>query len=149
MFDALTRFHALVFGAFYFYCLTSLSFGALHIFTGKAEVDNFAVLIFTENAHFQWIRSHIFWSSHSAPRMGTGKNRLINLDIQCQGKRFYLGFLNIDDDEKGLTCVNLAKLSSVVVGTGTLIFVDTYTSIKACYLASSSGCFKFWKMRIN
>ena len=36
-----------------FYCLTSRYFGALFIFTGKAEAKDFAVLAFTGNAHFQ------------------------------------------------------------------------------------------------
>ena len=36
-----------------FYCLTSSSFGALSIFTKKAAAMDFAVFIFTGNAHFQ------------------------------------------------------------------------------------------------
>ena len=36
-----------------FYCLTSRYFGALSIFTGKAGAKDFAVLVFTGNAHFQ------------------------------------------------------------------------------------------------
>ena len=36
-----------------FYFLTSRYFGALSIFTGKADTKDFAVLVFTRNAHFQ------------------------------------------------------------------------------------------------
>ena len=36
-----------------FYCLTSRYFCALSILTGKAEAKDFAVLVFTGNAHFQ------------------------------------------------------------------------------------------------
>ena len=36
-----------------FYCLTSRYIGALSIFTEKAEVKDFAVLVFTGNANFQ------------------------------------------------------------------------------------------------
>ena len=33
--------------------MTSRYFGALSILTGKAEVKDFAVLVFTGNAHFE------------------------------------------------------------------------------------------------
>ena len=36
-----------------FYSLTSRYFGALSIFTGKADTNDFTVLVFTGNAHFQ------------------------------------------------------------------------------------------------
>ena len=36
-----------------FYCLTSRYFGALSILIGKADAKDFAVLVFTGNAHFQ------------------------------------------------------------------------------------------------
>ena len=62
-----------------FYCLTSHYFGALSILTGKAEAKDFAVLIFTGNAHFQLIWSDNFWSRDSAPPMAVGeKHRLYN-----------------------------------------------------------------------
>ena len=69
-----------------FYCLTSRYFGALSILTGKADAKGFAVLVFTGNAHFQWIWSDNFWSRDSAPPMAVGeKHRLYN-------KTFYLCF---------------------------------------------------------
>ena len=37
----------------YFYCLTSRYFGVLSILTGKVDAKDFAVLVFTGNAHFQ------------------------------------------------------------------------------------------------
>ena len=40
-------------------CLPSRYFGALSIFTGKADAKNFAVLVFTRNASFQLIWSDI------------------------------------------------------------------------------------------
>ena len=62
-----------------FYCLTSRYFGALSILTGKAEATDFAVLVFNENAHFQWIWSDNFWSRDSAPPMAVGeKHRIYN-----------------------------------------------------------------------
>ena len=36
-----------------FYCLTSCYFSTLSIFTGKTDAKDFAVLVFTGNAHFQ------------------------------------------------------------------------------------------------
>ena len=58
-----------------FYCLTSRYFGALSILTGKADIKDFAVLVFTWNAH--WIWSDNFWSRDSAPPMAVGeKHRL-------------------------------------------------------------------------
>ena len=36
-----------------FYCLTSRYFGALSRLTGKVDAKDFAVLVFTGNAHFQ------------------------------------------------------------------------------------------------
>ena len=52
-------------------------FGALSIFTGKADAKDFAVLVFTGNAHFQWIWSDNFWSRDSATQMTVGeKHRL-------------------------------------------------------------------------
>ena len=56
MFRILTRFHTLywrVVDSSQFYCLTSRYFGALSILTGKADAKDFAVLVFTGNAHFK------------------------------------------------------------------------------------------------
>ena len=62
-----------------FNCLTSRYFGALSILTRKAEVKDFAVLVFNGNAHFQWIWSDNFWSRDSAPPMAVReKHRLYN-----------------------------------------------------------------------
>ena len=62
-----------------FYSLTLRYFGALSIFTGKADVKDFAVVVFTGNAHFQWIWSDNFWSRDSALPMADGeKHRLYN-----------------------------------------------------------------------
>ena len=62
-----------------FYCLTLHYFGALSILTGKADAKDFAVLVFTGNAHFQRIWSDNFWSRGSAPPMTVGeKHRLYN-----------------------------------------------------------------------
>ena len=82
MFRILTRYNALYFGASWnssqFYCLTSHYFGALSIFTGKADAKDFAVLVFTGNAHFQWIWSNNSWSRDSAPPMTGENHRLYN-----------------------------------------------------------------------
>ena len=48
-------------------------FGVLHIFTGKGEENDFAVLVFTGNDNFQCIRSHNIWSRDSATDMGDGE----------------------------------------------------------------------------
>ena len=62
-----------------FYCLTSGYFGALSIFTGKADAKDFAVFVFTGNAHFQWIWSDNLGSLDSAPPMAVReKHRLYN-----------------------------------------------------------------------
>ena len=62
-----------------FYCLTSRYFSALSILTGKADAKDLLVLVFTGNAHFQWIWSDIFWSRDSVPPMVVGeKHRLYN-----------------------------------------------------------------------
>ena len=62
-----------------FYYLTSRYFGALSIFTGKADANDFAVLVFTGNAYFQWIWPDNIWSRDSAPPMAVGeKHRLYN-----------------------------------------------------------------------
>ena len=62
-----------------FYCLTSRYFGALFIFTAKADAKGFAVLVFTGNAHFRGIWSDNFWSRVSAAPMDDGeKHRLYN-----------------------------------------------------------------------
>ena len=63
----------------HFYCLTSRSFGALSIFTGKADTKDFAVLVFTGNAPSKWIWSDNFWSRDSALPIAVGeKHRLYN-----------------------------------------------------------------------
>ena len=36
----------------YFYCLVSGYFGALHMYTGKAELKDFALLVYDGIAHF-------------------------------------------------------------------------------------------------
>ena len=52
------------------------------ILTWKAEEKDFAVLVFNENAHFQWIWSDNFWSRDSAPPMAVGeKHRLYNKQV--------------------------------------------------------------------
>ena len=62
-----------------FYCLTSRYFDALSILTRKADARDFAILVFTEKAHFQWIWSDNFWSRDSAPPIAVGeKHRLYN-----------------------------------------------------------------------
>ena len=57
-----------------FYSLTSRYFGALSIFTGKADTKDFTVHVFTGNAHFEWIWSVNFWSFDSTPLMAVGEN---------------------------------------------------------------------------
>ena len=65
-----------------FYCLTPRYFDALSILTGKADANDFALLVFTGNAHFQRIWSDNFWSRDSAPPMAVGeKYRLYNKQI--------------------------------------------------------------------
>ena len=67
-----------------FYCLTSRYFGAFPIFTGKAGAKDFAVLVFTGNAHFQWLWSDNFWLRDSAPPMAVGEKHRLYKNI-CLG----------------------------------------------------------------
>ena len=86
-----------------FYCLTSRYFGALSILTGKAEATDFAVLVFNENAHFQWIWSDNFWSRDSAPPMAVGeKHRLYN------NKLYFMNFKRYSSKYKyyALNCIH-------------------------------------------
>ena len=76
MFDTLTHYLALL----VFIVVLMFTSLTLHIFSGKAEVDDFAVLIVTESVHFQLIRSHIVWSGYNAPQMGTGENQSLSRD---------------------------------------------------------------------
>ena len=60
---------------------------AFSILTWKADAKDFAVLVFNENAHFQWIWSDNFWSRDSAPPMTVReKQRLYNKE---KGWPFY------------------------------------------------------------
>ena len=78
MFRILTRFHAFYFGASCIHRNSSV-WRRASILTWKAEAKDFAVLVFNENAHFQWIWSDNFWSRDSAPPMAVGeKHRLYN-----------------------------------------------------------------------
>ena len=49
----------------------------LSIFTGKADAKDFAVLVFTGNAHFHLIGSDNFWSRDSAPLIDVGEKKTI------------------------------------------------------------------------
>ena len=57
----------------------ALFWRTFHIDTGKADAKDFAVLVLTGNAHFQWIWSDNFWSRDSSPPIAVGeKHRLYN-----------------------------------------------------------------------
>ena len=73
-----------------FYSLMSRYFGALSIFTGKADTKDFTVLVFTGNAHSQWIWSENFWSCDSAPPMAFGENTdyIINIYLYLLENHF-------------------------------------------------------------
>ena len=83
MFRILTRFHALYFGAS---CIhrnsivwRRVNLARFPYWPEKRKRKDFAVLVFNENAHFQWIWSDNFWSRDSAPPMAVGeKHRLYN-----------------------------------------------------------------------
>ena len=80
-----------------FYSLNTRYFGAHSIFTSKVDTKDFTVLVFTGNAHFQWIWSDNFWSCDSAPPMAFGENTdyIINIYLYLLENHFKVFILDL------------------------------------------------------